>query len=272
MDEHGEISRLRKRISELEREKEAVEGFAAVAAHELLTPVVMMDACAATVCDRLDGELDAESRRDLDALRRGAARSRLLVETLLRHARVNGHPLECDWVDAGRLARECESVVAPEVRARGALIQVGKLPHVLAQEALLGAVFMNLLVNALKYGPRRGGTISVRGGSTVAGWRFSVHSQGPPIPLPDRLRIFEPFQRGSGERRARGGGLGLSICREIIGRHGGSIGVSSPKSGGNTFTFSLPGRSREGPGGAGVPQLIVPAATSTSTSAPSATR
>ena len=240
MDEHGEISRLRDRISELEREKEAVEGFAAVAAHELLTPVVMMDACAATVCDRLNGELDADSRRDLDALRRGAARSRLLVETLLQHARVNARPMERTWVDAGRLVRECESVVAPELRARGAAIEVGPLPQVWAQEELLGAVFMNLLVNALKYGPRQGGTVRVRGGSTFAGWRFSVRSEGQPIPFADRRRIFEPYQRGRGERRVRGGGLGLSICREIVERHGGQLRLTASGNAGNVFTFTLP--------------------------------
>jgi len=93
MDEQIEIARLRARIAELEREKEAVEGFAAVAAHELLTPVVMMDACAATLSDRLDDGRHVESLRDLDTLRRGAARSRLLVETILHHASVRGLPL-----------------------------------------------------------------------------------------------------------------------------------------------------------------------------------
>ena len=65
MDEQIEIARLRARIAELEREKEAVEGFAAVAAHELLTPVVMMDACAATLSDRLDdGRYHLSNRRN----------------------------------------------------------------------------------------------------------------------------------------------------------------------------------------------------------------
>jgi signal transduction histidine kinase len=240
MDQRVEIAKLRRRISELEQEKQAVEGFAAVAAHELLTPVVMMDACAATVCDRLDGGLDADSRRDLEALRRGAARSRLLVETLLQHARVSGRALERDWVEVDELVRECEAVLAPEIRARGATIEVGRLPRVLAEEALLGAVFMNLLVNALKYGPRRGGTIRVRGCDTAPGWRFSVRSQGHPIPLRDRRRIFEPFQRGPGERRTPGGGLGLAICREIVERHGGRLRLTASGTSGNIFTLTLP--------------------------------
>src|SRR5215210_1281507 len=83
----AEIAALQARIAELEREKADLEAFSAVAAHELLAPVVMIDAWAATVADRLDETDHAESRDDLDAMRRGAARTRLLVETLLHHAR-----------------------------------------------------------------------------------------------------------------------------------------------------------------------------------------
>lgn len=240
MDQHREIIRLRERISELEREKEAVEGFAAVAAHELLTPVVMMDACAATVCERMDGNLDADSRRDLDALRRGAARSRLLVETLLHHARVHNRPLDRVAVEIRALVRDCEAVLAPELRARGVVLDAGELPVVIADEALIGAVFMNLLVNALKYGPRQGGTISVRASYESAIWCFSVRSEGKSIPPEDRLRIFERYQRGRGERRVPGGGLGLAICRDIVELHGGRIAVAPTNGSGNTFTFTLP--------------------------------
>ena len=240
MDEHIEIARLRTRISELEREKEAVEGFAAVAAHELLTPVVMMDACAATLSDRLDDGRHAESLRDLDTLRRGAARSRLLVETILHHASVRGRPLQRRRVDLGVVVPECLALLAPEIRARGAVIELGELPEVSAEETLIGAVFMNLLSNALKYGPRHGGAIRIGASWERAGWRFYVRSRGQPIPPEDRERIFEPYQRGRGERRVRGGGLGLAICRQIVERHGGEIAVAPTEDGQNTFTFTLP--------------------------------
>ena len=199
-------------------------------------------------------------------LRQGAARSRLLVETLLQHARVHNRPLDRVSVEVGALVRDCEAVLAPELRARCAVIDAGMLPVVSADEALIGAVFMNLLVNALKYGPRTGGTIRVRASSDNSVWCFSVRSQGNAIPLEDCARIFEPYQRGRGERRARGGGLGLAICREIVERHGGRIAVAPTKHG-NVFTFTLPDE-RD----ASSAQLIVPAATRTRTSAPSPTR
>jgi signal transduction histidine kinase len=240
MDSWAEISRLQARVSQLEQEKADVEGFAAMAAHELLTPVVMMDACAALIADRLDGDGDTETRGDLDAMRRGAARSRLLVETLLHHARAQDRPLVRRPVELGVMMSDCLRLLGPEIRARGARVVVGPLPTVTAEEELLHAVFMNLLVNALKYGPRCGGAIRVDATPNGAGWRFGVHSEGEPIPAEERERIFDLYRRGAGERRTRGNGIGLAVCRKIVERHGGAIGVQPGAHGGNRFVFTLP--------------------------------
>ena len=120
-------------------------------------------------------------------------------------------------------------------------MQVAELPDVLADEALIGAVFSNLLINALKYGPRSQWRRSAWTRRCVdTDWRFSVQSQGPMIPAQDRDRVFEPYNRGRGERRARGAGLGLTICRQIVQRHGGQIGVTATGQGENRFCFTLP--------------------------------
>src|SRR3954453_5807488 len=132
-DAQAELERLRDRISELEQEKADLESFAAVAAHELLAPVVMMDACAAMVRDRLDEVDHAESHRDLESMRRGAARTRLLVETLLHHARSHRREPQRRPVDLQRVIRDCLALLGPEVRAKHADICVADLPEVEAE-------------------------------------------------------------------------------------------------------------------------------------------
>jgi signal transduction histidine kinase len=244
MDTRTEIAWLRTRVTELEREKAAVERFAAMAAHELLTPVVLMDACAATVCDRLNGDGHAEAREELGVLRRGAAQSRLLVETLLHHAAFQECPLERRPVALWTLVSDCVAVLAPEIRRHATTVEVGPLPRLAVEERLIGSVFMNLLTNALKYGPRHGGTIAINAVRTAPAWQLGVESEGEPIPAADRERIFKPYRRGSGERRARGSGLGLAICHEIVERHGGELGIV-PVTGGNRFQFTLPAVPRE---------------------------
>src|SRR4051794_29561120 len=74
-----ELDRMSARVAELEREREEIESFVALAAHELVEPLVMTEAYAAIVAARLDAGAHADSIRDLEALGSGATRARLLV-------------------------------------------------------------------------------------------------------------------------------------------------------------------------------------------------
>jgi len=241
----AENRRLYRRIAALEGERADVEASVAVAAHELLAPLVLVDAYATTVAERLDADLHADVHRDLHDLRRAASRTRLLVETLLDDASLHARPLQRRAIDLNVLLRECLTLLAPEIMARRADVQVADLPWAYGEETLIGAVFTNLLLNALRYGPRDAGTVRVDGALEDCGCRCSVQSAGPTIPVADRERIFECYHRGRGERRARGAGLGLTICRHIVERHGGRIGVTAVDAGVNSFYFTLPAPSAE---------------------------
>jgi signal transduction histidine kinase len=129
----------------------------------------------------------------------------------------------------------------PDVDARDAQILVGPLPEVLGEGELLGGLMTNLLANALKFSPRHGSTIRVGSERGDGEWSIYVESEGPPIPESDRARIFQPYHRGRGERRARGVGLGLAICSRIAERHGGRMGVTGiDGDDGNRFFVVLP--------------------------------
>jgi signal transduction histidine kinase len=243
-----EIERLALRVAALEGEKAALEAerallesFAAVAAHELVVPLVMTESYAAMVTERLAGHEHAETRADLRAMSRGAARARLLVEALLHDARSSSRPLQRRRVDAGALVQDCLALLAPELELRETRVEVGELPVVLGEEVLLRSVFVNLLFNALKYSPRQRSLIRVAALREPGEWRFVVESEGPTIPSEDRERIFEPFNRARAERRSRGAGLGLAIMRRIVDRHGGTVGITPANGGsGNRFYFTLP--------------------------------
>jgi signal transduction histidine kinase len=235
-----QVEQLTTHVARLEQEKADMEAFAAVAAHELFEPLVMIEAYAAMATERLAGAEHDDSRDDLDQISRGAARLRRLAETLLHDARSGGRALTMRAVDCNRLVTDVIALLQPEIAARGASIKVGELPSVRGEAALLGGLFTNLLTNALKYGPRSGGVISVTAEREPAQWRLTVDDDGPQIPEDERARIFEPFHRGRRERRARGAGLGLTICRRIVERHGGRIGVAARPDGGNRFYFTLP--------------------------------
>lgn len=120
-------------------------------------------------------------------------------------------------------------------------VDVERLPTVTADRALLAQVFRNLITNALKY-VYEGTEPKVRVGAarSADAWTFSVADNGMGVPIDSRVEVFEPFERlehGSYE----GTGIGLSICRRIVERHGGTIWIEDgPEGCGSTFLFTLP--------------------------------
>jgi signal transduction histidine kinase len=234
------VARLSARVEELERERVEIENFAAMAAHEMLKPLMLTETCASLIAERAGHGLDLASREELDVMMRLSQRVRLLVSALLTDARDNGIPLHRQEVDLGGVVRECLDMLREDIRARRIDVQIDPLPIVKGHPALLTGVFGNLLANAVKYGPRDGGKIHVTADQSDAEWTFSVQSPGPAIPESDRRRIFEPWESGLTERRARGAGLGLSIVRRIVERHGGVVGVTCPSAHSNRFYFTLP--------------------------------
>jgi signal transduction histidine kinase len=244
----GEVVRLAGRVEELERELEEsraqsarLERFSAMAAHEVLKPLVMTEAFATMIAERGGHGLDLDTRRDVDTLIRISSRMRVLVEAMLMDARPDRQPLERQAVDVSKVLNDCVEMLGAEIKAREVRVDVDPMPVVPGDAALLTGVFGNLLSNALQYGPREGGEIQISAERSEAGWTFSVESPGPPIPEIDRQRIFEPWQRGWGERRARGVGLGLAIVRQVVERHGGQVGITTPSNAtGNRFFFTLP--------------------------------
>ena len=242
-----DVARLSARVEQLEAEladsheqAAKLERFAAMAAHEVLKPLVMTEAFATMIAERGGHGLDLDTRRDVDTLIRISSRMRLLVEAMLMDARPGPDPMKVASVDTGEILADCVDMLGAEIRAREVKIDVAPMPVVPGDAALLAGVFGNLLSNALQYGPRSGGEIHVSAERSDAGWTFAVDSPGPAIPERDRQRIFEPWQRGWGERRSRGVGLGLAIVRQVVERHGGQVGVTSPTGSGNQFFFTLP--------------------------------
>ena len=190
-----EVAMLSARVEELERERVEIENFAAMAAHEMLKPLMLTETCASLIADRASHGLDLDSREELDLMMRMSQRVRLLVSALLTDARDNGIPLHQQQVDLGGVVRECIDMLREDIRARRIDVQIDPLPVVKGHPALLTGVFGNLLANAVKYGPRDGGEIRVTADQSDAEWTFAVQSPGLAIPETDRRRILN---RGRG--------------------------------------------------------------------------
>jgi len=242
-----ENEELRARVSSLEQELGAIgrynadlEELTAMAAHELLKPLVLGEATVTGILERTSARLDIATQEDLMRIVRASARVRLLVEVLLADTAERRGPLPLQHVDMAEVVHDCLELLRADISAKHALFDVDPLPVVIANRALLNGAMGNLIANAIKYGPDAG-TIHISAERTGSRWTFGVESAGRPIAVRDSKRIFQPWERVRGDRRiARGTGLGLAIVRRIVERHGGEVGVTALKGRGNRFYFTLP--------------------------------
>ncbi|NQW49135.1 MAG: ATP-binding protein, partial [Planctomycetes bacterium] len=118
-------------------------------------------------------------------------------------------------------------------------------PTVAGDAAQLRQVFGNLLDNALRFTPAGGRvTVSIDADDAGHGLLVKVADTGCGIDAEHLGRVFDRFYKTDAARTrgplARGGGLGLAICRSIVERHGGSIAIASTAGTGTTFTIRLP--------------------------------
>ena len=210
--------------------------------HELRTPLALI---LGPVRKLLSGTSDSRTRRDLETVERNAQVLLKHLSDLLDVAKLETGRLEVDRapLDLVALVRRTASlfeVVASERRIALTVETPDALP-ILGDAAKLERVLLNLLSNAMKFVPD-GGRVRVAvetDGSRVA---LVVEDDGPGIPDVLREVIFEPFRRGDDDttRRFGGTGLGLTIAKEIVERHGGRIAVGDGIDGGARFTVELP--------------------------------
>jgi two-component system phosphate regulon sensor histidine kinase PhoR len=221
---------------------EAKSDFVASISHELRTPMTAVLGAAMTLL-REDIELEPERRRQLlEMIGSQGRRLTQITEDVLLASRLDRGDLhfEREPVDVGELARRAVETMreqAPEsVTLRAA-------PNgdatVVGDPDRIEQVLVNLIDNAVKYSPD-GGDVTVSAVSDEGRVRVEVADEGLGIPPAEHDSVFEKFYRGREAGVPSGTGLGLYICRELVRRMGGTIGVRSRPGAGSTFYFELP--------------------------------
>lgn len=211
--------------------------------HELKTPI-------ASVMGYLDLIENTGPLNDQQQLFKNRARQRLelmseQVSFLLDLAWIDANvPLVLESTDLKSLIIHAVDMLDVQVSKRNLTVHVDVMPRlgkIQAETRRLEQVMTNLLSNAIKYN-REGGEIWISARGNKQEVRVTVRDSGQGIALNEQGRIFERFFRSSASRKARieGSGLGLSIVKAMVEKHGGRIWFESVEGEGTSFIFVLP--------------------------------
>jgi signal transduction histidine kinase len=233
-------------IVHIRRERElqqARRDFVASVSHDLRTPLAQIRMFSETLL--LGREQDeAERLRWLGVIGREARRLGDLVENILLFSHIDAARvrLEPERTDLGELVEEAVEAYVPVAAARRMRI-VADAPsriYAVVDPRALRQVVVNLLDNALKYGPPEQ-TVRVELERDGALARLSVADEGPGVPRADRARAFAPFVRLTHAGGTAGGsGIGLSVVRSLVEQHGGEVGIEDAPGGGARVVVVLP--------------------------------
>jgi PAS domain S-box-containing protein len=230
--------------AETDRASRLKDDFLAVLSHELRTPLNAVLGYGQLLAT---GALSAEqTQHAVLAIQRNAKAQAELIESLLDMSRVLAGKLELTLAQTSLpdVVGAAVDALRPEAAAKGIALELRVPPApivVTADAARLQQVFGNLLSNAIKFTPAPGRvTLDFDASATEAQVRIADTGHGIPANL--LPRIFDRFTQGDGEdARARGLGLGLSLVRDLVAAHGGTVTAESGGRGlGSTFTVRLP--------------------------------
>ena len=228
-------------IARLDEGFSAQRQFTGNAAHELRTPLALMQAQVELFCAEHPG-VDADTASLLRLLQEQTERMTHMTATLLEMSELRSVPCN-DEIDLAPMIEEVLTDLAPLAEEKGIMLASEGEAQMIGSDTLIYRLLFNLAENAIRYGAP-GSTVQISTHDESDRVLLRVRDQGPGIPEQYQTSIFQPFFRVDKSRsRAYGGvGLGLALVWEIAALHGGSIEVEESSESGTTMLVTLPAR------------------------------
>jgi signal transduction histidine kinase/ActR/RegA family two-component response regulator len=246
---------------ELKRISEKKSDFLSIASHELKTPLTSIMGYSDLIVDGMKDRVDGGVYRMIESINRAAGRLNNVINNILDVTRIEQKRLRLnpEMLRLNAVVEDCIDELVPVAAKRSIAINTSfapDLPQFYGDRLRMLQVFTNLLSNAIKYSPDRSAVDVEIVLENNARFHITVKDRGIGIEVNEQKHIFDPFseigeisKHSSGQMRFKGGGigLGLSIAKGIIERHGGRIWVESPGVGvraneylGSSFHIVLP--------------------------------
>jgi PAS domain S-box-containing protein len=230
--------RVIERTAQLDAANKELEAFSYSVSHDLRAPLRAVDGFSQAVVEDYGPLLPEEGRRYLATIRDGAQRMGALIDDLLTFSRLSRAPLIKQAINVVHQVRGVLADLHAELEGRRIEISVGDLPECEGDPALLKQVWINLLLNAIKYTRKREAAVVEVGFDRGA---YYVRDNGTGFDMRYAPKLFGVFQRLHRAEEYEGTGVGLAIVERVIHRHGGRVWAEAAPDRGATFHFTLEG-------------------------------
>lgn len=225
---------------ELTRSNYDLEQFAYIASHDLQEPLRMVGNFVQLIDRRFHDKLDDSGKMYIQYTVEGVTRMSELIHSILAFSRVGRKEIILKRVPVMEIIDKVLGNLAKLLEDKDVELSISNMPNeILCEPDQLGMVLHNLITNAVKFNKNTKPTIRINCEDQGDQWCFSVSDNGIGIDPIYQQKIFEIFKRLHNRTEYEGNGIGLSICKRIIGRHGGHIWFESEEGKGTTFFFTI---------------------------------
>lgn len=217
-----------------------MESFARVASHDLKEPLRMIKSFLKLFEDKYSKNLENNAKKYIDIALDGANRLDILITDLLEFSVAGKNINDIKEIDVGEIIEDVKKLLSLEIKEHQAIINYSELPKIKISETAIRQILQNLISNAIKYQNKDSKPIiTITGRETNTHWEFSVRDNGIGIDKEYLESIFTIFKRLHRKEEFPGTGIGLAICKKIVGQYGGEIRVESEEGKGSTFYFNI---------------------------------
>lgn len=240
----AEVAERKKTQEALENSNRELTDFVYVASHDLREPLRKISSFGQLLQKSLQGKLSDDDQENLNFMIDGSDRMTMMIDGLLTYSRVNTKDIQIETVDLNEVIEQLKGFeLAVMLEEAGGVIEVPQpLPKVQADPVQMEQLLQNLIANGIKY--RDDGVtpkIIIKAKEVSDNKvRIEVQDNGIGIAPEYRDEIFKMFKRLHSRKEYDGCGIGLSVCKKIVNRHAGQIGVESGPGKGSTFWFTIP--------------------------------
>ena len=216
-----------------------LEHFAAIAAHDLKSPLATISGYLDLLAEEFKDGLGKEGLGYVNVMQRTSGRMLNLVDRLLDYSKVSKIELNFQPTDLAGILAAASQNLSLAIEETKAQITHDNLPVVTGDSDFLTQVFQNLIGNSLKFHGKNPPQIHVRAESKDDRWLISVSDNGIGFDPKNKEDIFALYRKLNSSEY-QGAGIGLATCRKVVELHGGRIWAESTPGAGSIFFFTLP--------------------------------